>query len=352
MSEEQIQSDAGSEGTADSATPQDSLPAEVMDQWEALGSETTPAAAEAEGSGEAESTAEAETDDAGDKEAGKDGAAGNGDGKAAAAEKPGEWTPTEAQLHAIERSGYKLEDLAGLPDKGRTFAEKAEKNWRDLGSRWAQLGATRTQSGTESPAAGNPAAAAAAANPAQAGATPDLVSQFGIDPKVWGADGAQALASVLNKVVSPVMRELEGYRAQAKQRERDALRSQVNTVFDRMAGEFADYGDVKGDHSKLTPTQKQARERVLSLADRIATGAAMEGVNLSPEEAIGQAHDALTAGLRVQTERKKIAAQLTARQRQLVSRPGSRAGASAQTNPEEVAADTWEKGMQALQASA
>lgn len=341
------------EGSGAVATQEPMVSEEVLNQWETLGEDTTPETPPAAGSENAPATT-AEGSEVQEAKAGETPAVPATAAPGAASV----WTPSAQQLHTLQRANLKIEDLQTLPDKGQGITEKLAKSWNDLGARWAQLGVAQGAQGGASPPTNaatvpgaQPGAAPAAASPPAAAAAANAGIDFGIDPAVWGEDGAKHLNTVLQNAVAPFMQKISYLEGQARTRENDALRQQVTTKFDAWAKDYDAYGDVKGDHSKLTPAQKDARQKVLTLADHILVGATVDGVQLNPADALAQAHEALTAEFRVQKTRNNIAAQVTTRKKQFGTRPVSRTPGS-QTNPEAAAAEKWEEGIKALESAA
>jgi hypothetical protein len=180
------------------------------------------------------------------------------------------------------------------------------------------------------------------------------LKELGVDTKVWGDEGAKQILGIVEKAVdhaiAPLRQQAQVQQELARVREQDALRQQVTGLFDGWSKDYEAYGDVKGDFSKLTPEQRDARVKVMQLADQIMTGAAFSGISLEPKDALMRAHAAHTADHRVETEQKRIAGAVTERRKQFVARPNS-LPASPTVNPEEKAAATWADGWAKLTGS-
>jgi hypothetical protein len=237
------------------------------------------------------------------------------------------------------------------------LAERMEKSWRDLSTQWAQLGAMKAgqqplgQQGSDAQQTHQqqpPQQQPAVATDANA-----RLKELGVDPALWGSDGAQQLLGIVEKAVqhaiAPLQQQAKVQQELARVREQDALRQQVTGLFDGWSTEYAPYGDAKGDMSmsKLTPEQREARVKVLQHADHIMAGAALNGISLDPKDAIMSAHASFTADHRVETEQKRIADAVTERRKQFIARPNS-LPASQEVDPREKAAATWADGWAQL----
>lgn len=354
MSEEAKTTPGAGEAAAAETTSAPAVREEVLKQWDNVALGTTPEPVEPKPRSEAPATTT--TTPPGESVANPPAAAPAAASQAAAG-KDG-WTPSDTQLHALQRSGYKSDDLKSLPDGGRALVERMEKSWRDVSTQWAQIGAMKAgQQQQQSPGqqtddAQQPPQQQPSQQPPPAKTDANArLKELGVDPAMWGTEGAQQLLGIVEKAVqtaiAPLQQQAKVQQELARVREQDALRQQVTGLFDGWSTEYSPYGDVKGDMTKLTPEQREARVKVLQHADHIITGAALSGIVLDPKDALMRAHSSFTADHRVETEQKRIAGAVTERRKQFIARPNS-LPASDKADPREKAAATWAEGWAQL----
>ena len=267
----------------------------------------------------------------------------------AGAEQSGEENAPSAPLDAkqqqlLKRAGLSEGDVKDLPPQAKSaLFGKLDKMFSDLGKQFAERGrAVKAEQQRQAAAQRQPAPTSQPApqTPAVGGVV--------FKPEVWGEEAAKEL----NGHVAPVVQQMQAMsqqmqemRASIKQHEMDALRRNVDGLFEDLAETYPAYGT--GSVSKLTQGQMDERTKVLQLADDIYHGVKGDGRDISVEDAIRMAHNSLTAEAQAETKVKEKVRQITdsakGRNRQITMRPGNRKTVDANMSPEEKAARMWDQ---------
>lgn len=132
--------------------------------------------------------------------------------------------------------------------------------------------------------------------------------------------------SLVERFLKPLKEEvIEPFRqmqAVLAVQQQQAIAAEATTTIDALADKF---GEVYGkDDIKLTLPQRQAREQLVSIADRIRAGAQAQGVKLSVRNALNQAHLIVTSERRVEEGRQQVKAQVQKRARAITAKPTQR----------------------------
>jgi hypothetical protein len=239
----------------------------------------------------------------------------------------GQEAPTASTLpahlrQAAKRAGY---TDAEIDDDVKTFGvdrvmrsmERLHGGFNDVSRRYAELGLAmqRGQAPAQQPPANQPPAAPVSA----------LDKLF--DPKALAEFAENNGTDLVEKFIKPLQAELVApvreMQAWVDAQKTEALRNTVTSVFDRLAGEFA---DVYGKGAVVGKDHLQARSEVAHLADRITAGAAAQGIDLSVTDALEQAHGLFVADRQAEVQRKRIAGQVTRRSNSITARPTQRNG--------------------------
>lgn len=157
----------------------------------------------------------------------------------------------------------------------------------------------------------------------------------------FGSELIDKLVAPLRGIVPIVQQAAQFF----EQQQQAATLQQINQAFDGLAKDFQ---AIYGDNSKpLEDEHRSMRLKVCQLADRIASGAAMQGVTMSIQDAIEQAHMIIASEQIGQIERQKIKNQLQKRQASLTSRTSSRSSPT-QAKSDAAAMQAYQKRMAEL----
>ena len=228
-------------------------------------------------------------------------------------------------LKAMEWTDAEIDDAASDPRFLATAAKIHQTRNKEVAA-WADLGRKTKE------AAAAPPPAKEAPKPATfQGYTPEEIKAL---KDTYGEDAGGLIDSMAGKVnllvdsIKTMMPVIEQTQARSQQAQADMLNRQITGFFS--SKELAPYKDTYGtDLSKLTETQLGQRNKVLEYADALIGGAAQQGRNLSFEEAMNLAHDAMSGGIKTQAARTEVRSQLQARAYGITLRPGARAAAPA-----------------------
>lgn len=225
-------------------------------------------------------------------------------------------TLAPALQQAAKRAGWNEADINEFHAANPELAEKTFANLQtshnELSRRFAQLGQMR------GPQMQQPAVQPVqqAQQPAQLAA---LEAAYKNLPE-FAANNGEQLAKVVKDLYEGVVQPFKQMQAAYEAQSRQAMSHQVNATF----GTFADFADLYGQSGKLTQEQHQTRYEVAVLADRIRSGASLQGIDLSVNDALEQAHNLFTADRVKQTTRREIQQQVVTRGRQITNRPTQR----------------------------
>ncbi len=137
---------------------------------------------------------------------------------------------------------------------------------------------------------------------------------------------------VVGKLLTPLLAPVRQLYADAEQRQMDAVAAETGKFFTGLPGE---YDDLYGSGNQVSDEQFQTRGRLAELADRVRSGAASQGEDLTVGDALEQANMLIAAKHIGKLERKRLTAKVRKRSRQRTHRPTqrSRRGVSGSDKP-------------------
>lgn len=241
----------------------------------------------------------------------------------AAAAKPASTLPAAyvRTLKALEWSDEEIASAGQNPALLPSIAKLHQSRNKEMAG-WAELGRQQKAKAQEQQPAAQPAATKAvlqAFTPAEVAALKD---KYG-DEAGGLIDTLTARLNPLIEKVTAALPVVEQTQARAQAAQAEMLNRQINTFFS--SKELVPYKDEYGtDATKLNEKQAASRQKVLEYADALIGGASLQGRQLSFEEAMQAAHDAVSGGLKEQAARKQVIGQLQQRQRAITVKPGAR----------------------------
>lgn len=242
---------------------------------------------------------------------------------AEAAAKPASTLPAAyvRTLKALEWSDEEIASAGQNPALLPSIAKLHQSRNKEMAG-WAELGRQQKAKAQEQ----QPAAQSAATKAVLQAFTPAEVAAL---KEKYGDDAGgliDTLTARLNPLIEKVTAALpvvEQTQARAQQAQAEMLNRQINGFFS--SKELVPYKEEYGtDAAKLTDKQLGTRQKVLEYADALIGGASMQGRQLSFEEAMQAAHDAVSGGLKEQAARTKVISQLQQRERAITVKPGAR----------------------------
>jgi len=229
-------------------------------------------------------------------------------------------------LKAMEWTDEEIDSAAADP-KFLTIAAKVHQTRNKEVAAWAELGRRTKESQAQTSAQTTPTKEAT--KPAFQAFSDAEVAKL---KETYGDEAGgliDALVGRVNPLIEQMQRALpivEQTQARSQQAQADMLVRQIDGFFG--GKELDPYKDSYGTSaSKLTDTQNAQRTKVLEYADALIGGAAQQGRQLTFDEAMSLAHDAVSGGLKEQAARKQITSQLQTRAKGVTLKPGSRPAA-------------------------
>ena len=253
---------------------------------------------------------------------------------AAPAAKPETSTLPASYRRSAKARGWEDKEIddfvASNPDKALQTFERIHSSRVEEVNQWAKIGREHRQ-GTPAREAGPAPAAPVAADPMSALKPVDvkaLAEQFGNE------DLLTAMAGPLNAAIAaiqPLMARAKQYEEQEQRSARETLGKQVQNFF--TSKELQPFSEAYGgDPASLTDAQLQMRAKVLETADSLIAGARFQGRELSTEEALTYAHDAVSSGLKEKVIRETLKTAVTKRAKGITLKPTNR-GSTDQGGP-------------------
>jgi hypothetical protein len=138
--------------------------------------------------------------------------------------------------------------------------------------------------------------------------------------------------ALIDKLVGPVNSAINRINAIAPQLEsgqsavNEAQHQQLEQIVTGFFGgdDLRPYSDLYGGKNPQTPEQWEARDKVLDMADALMYGSQAAGRSMSVEDALMEAHNAVSAEHRAKTERKKLRDDVKKRNQGTTLKPGGR----------------------------
>lgn len=237
-----------------------------------------------------------------------------------------QWTPDEID-EALQVQGAKFVETAGRIHANRN---------KEL-QQWAAIGRQARQ--TDQSQQGDDPAAPPAQSQAPTQGVPSPLAPIDVAAlkEKYGED------ELLNEVIGPVngtinainalLPQLEQGVTRAAQNERDALAAQVEAFFDHETMES--YRELYGtteNGGQITEEQWGQRNKVLEMADALATGAKVQGRELTVQEALSLAHDSVSIDHTQTAVRNTIKKQVKQRNRSITNKPSNRGRSTVQSS--------------------
>ena len=199
----------------------------------------------------------------------------------------------------------------------KTFERMHESRTQEI-KEWAELGRkTRTA----------PAPASAPAQPvASAPQVPTALAPIDINAmveKFGNKELIEAMAGPVNAAIAAMTPLVQGATRAQEQAQQTAKENLGKTIQDFFtSGDLKPYADAYGTKvDTLTAAQIDQRQKVLETADALISGAAVQGRQLSVQDALTLAHDSVSSGLKTNIVREQIKTKVTKRQHQITMQP-------------------------------
>ncbi len=238
---------------------------------------------------------------------------------------------------AAKRNGWTDEQIDEFVEKDEAFAlqtfGRISASVNDLTMKYAQLG--QVHEGGPPPRRSASAAPPRVPRPRQQQAQRD--DDDDLLDEIYDADTLDTLREelgkdVVGKLLTPLLAPVRQLYADAEQRQMDAVAAETGKFFTGLPGE---YDDLYGSGNQVSDEQFQTRGKLAELADRVRSGAASQGEDLTVGDALEQANMLIAAKHIGKLERKRLTAKVRKRSRQRTHRPTqrSRRGASGSDKP-------------------
>jgi hypothetical protein len=160
----------------------------------------------------------------------------------------------------------------------------------------------------------------------------------------FAEENGEGLAGFVKSLDAEVIQPFKQQMAAAAVASQQTMRTEAVNAFEAVRKDFGDfYGPADG---KLSDGQSNARQQLAVLADQIRSGAAAQGKQMTPGDAIKRAHAVVTAELRASTARREVVQQVQKRAKTITAKPTQR------RNPATVGDKSREAAQAAYAASA
>ena len=236
--------------------------------------------------------------------------------------KPGSTLPAALRRTAKARE-WSDEEIDGFFKQNpalalKTFEKMHQSRVQEV-NEWAKLGRSQQKPPvpvTAIPATGAPPDPLASLVPIN---VDEMVKKFGNEAII------KELAGPWNTAL-PLLKELAQEALENRAVSKKTMQETVGNLIDGFftSAEIAAYKDLYGDGKSLTAEQVQVRNTVLETADALIAGAAMQGRNLSVEDALNLAHDSVSGDFKEKVAVEQIRKTLTKRAKGLTLQPSHR----------------------------
>lgn len=135
------------------------------------------------------------------------------------------------------------------------------------------------------------------------------------------ANGDELVEKFMKPLYNEVIVPARQAQARAAVAEQQAVASEANGVFSKLAEQ---YPDVYGKGTALSAAEGMSRNKVAQIADQLRAGAKMQGRELSVTEALNRAHLIETSERRASDGRKQVQQQVQKRSKQITAKPTQR----------------------------
>jgi hypothetical protein len=234
-----------------------------------------------------------------------------------------ESTLPAAYVRTAKSRGWTDEEITNFaktnPDLSiRTFERMHQSRTQEI-NEWADLGRKNRQtltSSTQTPVSPVPAISASPVPALQPIDIPTMVQKFGNQELI------EALAGPINAqiaVLAPLVEGATRIQAQARHAQQEVLGKIVEDFFTNK--DMVPFAEVYGKTGSLTDSQVKTRSVVLELADAMIAGKALRGQQMSVQEALTDAHDVVTTGMKETIIRDKIRNDIAKRASSITLRP-------------------------------
>lgn len=129
------------------------------------------------------------------------------------------------------------------------------------------------------------------------------------------------LAMAVNRTLAQQLQPVHEVRSHYEAERREQIRTTINNHFKGLSAEFH---DLYGNGQQVAGGQLEARMQAVKLADQIRTGAAIQGFDMSMDEALERAVAAHSVQHIEAIQRKKLTTQVKKRASQITQRPTQR----------------------------